>query len=271
MLQGDRTAKTANPTTSRVFLDDQVLNITAYNIGGNNFFRLRDLMRELDVGVTWDGATSTIGIDTSIVYVEDTHSTPPAPTPTPPSQGVRSYSGTGDTVVRDVNLPAGNYYAKLTHNGKSNFIVYFYYGEGEWDRSLLVNKIGTYSGESLMSDVLGVGVSDGLLEIRADGDWTITISEITGTSASPISGNGDTVTGILSGFSGRRTIDITHNGSRNIIVYIYTFDSGNRARQLLVNQIGAYVGETTFSFTSSERYYFSVVADGNWTITIDKS
>ena len=71
MAQGDGTAKIANPTSSRVFLDGQELNLTAYNIGGNNFFRLRDLMRELDIGVTWDSATSTIGIDTSIGYVED--------------------------------------------------------------------------------------------------------------------------------------------------------------------------------------------------------
>ena len=70
MAQGDGTAKTANPTTSRVFLDGRELSLTAYNIGGNNFFRLRDLMRALDIGVTWDGTTSTIGIDTSISYTE---------------------------------------------------------------------------------------------------------------------------------------------------------------------------------------------------------
>jgi hypothetical protein len=86
MAQGDGTAKTANPTTSRVFLDGRELSLTAYNIGGNNFFRLRDLMRELDIGVTWDAATSTIGIDTSIGYVEDTPTTTTPPEPTTPPQ-----------------------------------------------------------------------------------------------------------------------------------------------------------------------------------------
>jgi hypothetical protein len=71
MAQGAGTAMTATPTTSRVFLDGAELNLTAYNIGGNNFFRLRDIMRELDIGVTWNAATSTIGIDTSIGYTED--------------------------------------------------------------------------------------------------------------------------------------------------------------------------------------------------------
>ena len=70
MEQGDGTAKSASPTTSSILLDGQELSLTAYNIGGNNFFRLRDLMSALDIGVTWDGAASTIGIDTSIPYAE---------------------------------------------------------------------------------------------------------------------------------------------------------------------------------------------------------
>ena len=70
MEQGDGTDKAASPTTSTVFLDGEELSLTAYNIGGNNFFRLRDLMSALDVGVTWDDETSTIGLDTSIPYSE---------------------------------------------------------------------------------------------------------------------------------------------------------------------------------------------------------
>ena len=70
MQQGDGTAKTATPTTSRVFLNGVELNLTAYNIDGSNFFRLRDLMRALDIGVTWNAAESTIGIDTAIPYTE---------------------------------------------------------------------------------------------------------------------------------------------------------------------------------------------------------
>jgi len=70
MEQGDGTAKTANPTSSRVFLDGVEVKLSAYNIKGNNFFRLRDLMNALDIGVTWDEVTSTIGIDTSILYTE---------------------------------------------------------------------------------------------------------------------------------------------------------------------------------------------------------
>ena len=70
MVKGDGTSKLATPTTARVFLDGEEIKLTAYNINGNNFFRLRDLMKELDIGVTWDGETSTIGIDTSKPYTD---------------------------------------------------------------------------------------------------------------------------------------------------------------------------------------------------------
>lgn len=39
-------------------------------IGGNNFFKLRDLCKAFNIGVTWDGATKTLGIDTALPYTE---------------------------------------------------------------------------------------------------------------------------------------------------------------------------------------------------------
>jgi hypothetical protein len=64
-------ARTAGQTPSKIRLDGKELNFTAYNIGGNNFFRLRDLMGALDVAVTYDDATQNIGIDTSLPYDGD--------------------------------------------------------------------------------------------------------------------------------------------------------------------------------------------------------
>jgi len=55
----------AVPTKSKIFLDYEEVQLTAYNIGGNNYFKLRDLGRVFDFGVEWDGARNTIGIDTS--------------------------------------------------------------------------------------------------------------------------------------------------------------------------------------------------------------
>jgi len=61
LAKGDGKAKVAIPTTSKIYKDGREIFLTAYNINGNNYFKLRE---------TWDGATNTIGIDTSISYVE---------------------------------------------------------------------------------------------------------------------------------------------------------------------------------------------------------
>jgi hypothetical protein len=60
--------KTANPTTAKIYLDGKEVSFTAYEINGNNFFRLRDIMKTFDVFVGWDEKTSTITLDTSKSY-----------------------------------------------------------------------------------------------------------------------------------------------------------------------------------------------------------
>jgi len=60
----------ATLTTSKVYLNGQEVQFTAYNIGGNNYFKLRDIGQAIDFGVGWDAATNTISIDTSQGYQE---------------------------------------------------------------------------------------------------------------------------------------------------------------------------------------------------------
>jgi len=71
MTQSDGKEKTATLNTNiNISLDGTSVVMTAYLIGGNNFIRLRDIMRLLDIGVTWDGVARTIVIDTSNGYTE---------------------------------------------------------------------------------------------------------------------------------------------------------------------------------------------------------
>ena len=70
MTRGDGNAKTARPTPSKIYLGEKELNFTVYNIGGNNFFKLRDLMSALDIGVTYNAATGNIDIETYLHYLE---------------------------------------------------------------------------------------------------------------------------------------------------------------------------------------------------------
>ena len=71
LAKGDNKAKNATQSTSVIYKDGVELKLTAYTIGGNNFFKLRDIAQAFNIGVTWDGATKTVGIDTSIGYTAE--------------------------------------------------------------------------------------------------------------------------------------------------------------------------------------------------------
>lgn len=63
-----RENKSANLATSCVCVDAALKKLTSYNIGGNNYFKLRDIADAIDFGVTWDSGTDTICIDTKTGY-----------------------------------------------------------------------------------------------------------------------------------------------------------------------------------------------------------
>jgi hypothetical protein len=60
--------KTATPTSSRIFVDGEEVQFTAYLIEGNNYFRLRDVMRTFDVYVGWDAEAGVASLDTTRGY-----------------------------------------------------------------------------------------------------------------------------------------------------------------------------------------------------------
>ena len=63
--------KTPAPTNSRIYLDGKEIKLTAYNIEGNNYFKLRDVGAAFGFGVDWDVARNTIMIDTSKGYAPE--------------------------------------------------------------------------------------------------------------------------------------------------------------------------------------------------------
>jgi len=69
LAKGDGKEKTATLNTSIIYKDGEIVQLAAYTIGQNNYFKLRDVAQAFNIGVTWDGETSTIGIDTAIDYV----------------------------------------------------------------------------------------------------------------------------------------------------------------------------------------------------------
>ena len=69
---GKTGSQPAELSSSAVYLDGSRLNLTAYNIGGYNYFKLRDVAGAINFGVGWDGSTNTITIDTSVGYSNPT-------------------------------------------------------------------------------------------------------------------------------------------------------------------------------------------------------
>lgn len=58
----------ATPTAATVLVNGKNVSFDAYEIGGNNYFKLRDIGQAFDFGIGWDGASQTITIDTSTGY-----------------------------------------------------------------------------------------------------------------------------------------------------------------------------------------------------------
>ena len=61
-------AQSASVSASKLLIDGKEVSLTAYTIGGNNYFKLRDIGQAFDFGIGWDNATKTITIDTSAGY-----------------------------------------------------------------------------------------------------------------------------------------------------------------------------------------------------------
>lgn len=67
-VKGDQQAV---PSSSALLLNGEKLELGAYNINGNNYFKLRDIAKAFNIGVTWNGKLNMIGIDTAIDYVAE--------------------------------------------------------------------------------------------------------------------------------------------------------------------------------------------------------
>ncbi|MGI5978730.1 MAG: stalk domain-containing protein [Oscillospiraceae bacterium] len=79
LAMGDGALRFAQATSAAVTLDGQRIAPAAYNIGGNNYFRLRDLGALLGFGVDWDASTGTVVLTSGAA----TPSPSPTATPTP--------------------------------------------------------------------------------------------------------------------------------------------------------------------------------------------
>jgi hypothetical protein len=68
LAQGDNLQKNPIPNTCKIYKDGIHIYLTAYNIDGYNYFKLRNIAQLFDFGVTWDSNTNTVSINTSTGY-----------------------------------------------------------------------------------------------------------------------------------------------------------------------------------------------------------
>ena len=64
----DGETREALESTAQVYLNSAPVDLKAYNINGNNFFKLRDLCTALDIFVDWDAQLQTIIVDPTQAY-----------------------------------------------------------------------------------------------------------------------------------------------------------------------------------------------------------
>ena len=175
-----------------------------------------------------------------------------------------SFSGSGNKVIKNVNIPAGNYKVTMTNSGSHNFAIWFYADANDEYGELLVNEIGKYSGSTITRDGYSAATKNGLLEVTSSGKWTIKFEPVSGSISKSVSGKGDKVTGMFVGDGSRMVVTLKNSGAHNFAVWVYDEYGG---RDLLANEIGSYNGQATFKTESGIKYYYVVTSSGNWTIS----
>ena len=178
----------------------------------------------------------------------------------PAAVPVLQYAGSGNSSILNTALPKGTAYkVTFTYGGKGNFIINFITDERT---ELLVNSIGSYAGTTLLSDGSDA-VPLGIFDIRAEGNWTITVSTVTNLSTNSVTSIGDKVSGVFNLPGTGTTVSINNTGKGNFIVWAHYSDGTS---QLLVNNIGAYSGQAVLNNPKKTNCYLEVKSDGQWTV-----
>jgi hypothetical protein len=223
--------------------------------------------------------TETTASPAATEEVTETPAATASPEPTPeatPSPLI--LSGTGQAVTESFSVD-GLAIFEMTHDGSSNFAIWLLDSGGN-QVELLVNEIGQFAGRKALG-FTGEGIEpppgDYLLEVTADGSWTVAIAQPRPSSAAApplqLTGTGQSVPEPFLLEEGLVVFVLSHEGTSNFAVWL--LDAfGNRV-ELLVNEIGTFSGEAAIGVgdgitgASPGIHYLDIAADGNWSISIE--
>ena len=179
-----------------------------------------------------------------------------------------NFSGEGQEASQIFTLTKGLSIFSMKHIGSSNFAVWLLDDNGN-NVDLLVNVIGGFDGAK------AVGIpkqGNYVLDISADGPWTIDISQPRPQNAQSIpvsfSGVGQQVSQFFLLKPGLTRFEMVHDGTRNFAIWLLD-ETGNNV-DLLVNEIGVFDGSKAIGIKREGIYCLGIGADGNWQINISQ-
>lgn len=177
------------------------------------------------------------------------------PTEPPATAAPIHLEGRGQTATDPVELPIPVGVAELTHDGRRNFIVKMFKGDGSED--IIANAIGPYTGE-----VLVTGNDTLTFDVNADGNWTIDLRTVGLADGPPFSGKGDMVSGFFDPPSGAGPWVFNHDGQRNFIVKLDCVGGAD----IVQNKIGVVSDASGIVSFPDGPCVWTVKADGNWSL-----
>jgi len=226
-------------------------------------------------------ATSPTGQPTTSEEPEPTSPPTTILQPIPEPEPIE-FSGQGDDVSSKFMLEEGITTITMTHNGDSNYAIELLDDTGGLVE-LLVNEIGSFDGSVAIGviedNIIGAKPGIHVLNITADGNWTVLIEQPRPTSGEilPINlkGKGCDVSPFFVLDEGLTTFDMNHDGDSNFAIIL--FSASGEYVDLIVNEIGSYSGKQAIGVKQNNIigaepgiHILSVTADGNWTLSISQ-
>lgn len=176
-----------------------------------------------------------------------------------------TFEGTGSVTHSSVDLTRGLTVVEGSHDGDSNFQVRFLNEEANrYER--FFDEPGEYDGTN--AALLDLGTY--LIDVVADGNWTLEVRQPRATEAEAASlprsleGHVPDVIGPIA-FDGRHTAYGEHDGDSKFQVQIFPADGASS--EVVIDESGDYEGESTFSHDGVG--WIDVEADGPWSIEIE--
>lgn len=204
-------------------------------------------------------------VPTALASATPTAAPVSAPSPVPEPSPI-NLVGSGPQSSQTFHLEKGLSIFSMQHQGSSNFTIWLVDSSGK-KVGLLVNVIGEFDG-SKAEGITTAG--DYRLDIIADGQWAVDISQPRPMTAQPVplsmTGVGQRATRFFALKDGSAIFKMTHNGSANFAVWLD--DVNGKHIDLLANKVGIFDGSKSEDIDQGGIYLLDVDADGDWKIDI---